>query len=40
MFESFIIGFLLGIISMLDVFPVNDHKANFWNWILSKLRRG
>lgn len=36
MFEQLIIGFLLGVISMLPIFP---EKQTFWQWIHSKIKR-
>jgi hypothetical protein len=40
MFEDFIIGFLLGIISMLPIFPIDvegEYKASFWRWLYAKI---
>ena len=35
MFEEFVIGLLLGVISMLNVFP---DKRNFWQWIFKRKK--
>jgi len=41
MLEHFIIGFLLGIMSMLPIFPseYEESRINFWRWTYEKLRR-
>jgi hypothetical protein len=42
MFEDFIIGFLLGTISMLPIFPIDDEgkiKASFWRWLYAKITK-
>jgi hypothetical protein len=35
MFEHFVIGFLVGILSMLPVFP---DGRNFWGWVFKRFR--
>jgi len=35
MFEQFLIGLLIGVITMLPVFP---EKRTFWGWILAIIK--